>query len=308
MADKIKEVDKYYPLVTIVTVVFNAENDIEDTIKSVLSQTYPNLQYIVIDGASTDNTLTIIKKYENDIDILVSEKDKGIYDAMNKAIHLATGEWINFMNAGDTFYDHTTVEYVMTHKDNKAELIYGDYQIKDSGAVVKARDVSQWYVGMPFCHQTLFTRTSIMKKELFDTSFRIAADHNFIIKMYHDDKSFFYIDKTIAIFREGGFADSNGFLMFIESIKVFLDNNVSEDEIRKSNWYKKLHKYMCAEQLQQIKTLKEENEQYYTLFKANTSITEYSIFKHPLKKYSSYKNMLKQYYKVKKYFTLKKFK
>ena len=295
-------------LVTVVTVTYNAQDLLEETILSVINQSYDNIEYIIIDGASTDSTLDIIKKYEDHFDYWISEPDNGIYYAMNKAIEKATGNWINFMNAGDTFFDLDTVKYVINHKDNDAELIYGDYQVKESEVVNKARDVKEWYVGMPFCHQTLFTRTSIMKEELFNTSFRIAADHNFIIKMYHDNKRFFYIDRRIAIFTEGGFADSNGFLMNIESIKVFLDNKVSENDIKQSNWYKKLQNYMCPNQTQPIKTLKEENEHFYALFKASASITEYSIFKHPLKKYSSYKKMLEHYYKAKEHLTSKKLK
>lgn len=301
-----KNNNKDKDLVTVVTVTYNAEDLLEETLLSVINQSYKNIEYIIIDGASTDKTIDIIKKYEDKIHYWISEPDEGIYFAMNKAIEKATGKWINFMNAGDTFFDLDTVEYVMNHKDNDAELIYGNYQVKESKVINKARDVTQWYIGMPFCHQTLFARTSIMKKEPFNTSFKIAADHNFIIKMYHDKKRFFYIDRRIAIFSEGGFADSNGFLMNIESIKVFLDNKVSENDIRQSNWYKKLHKYMCANETQLINTLKEENKQFYTLFQASSSITEYSIFKHPFKKYSSYKKMLEQYYKVKKYLISKK--
>jgi len=92
------------PLISVVTVVYNGEKHLEQTIKSVLDQGYDNIEYIIIDGGSTDGTLEIIKKYEDAIDYWVSESDGGIYDAMNKAISLATGEWINFMNSGDDFF------------------------------------------------------------------------------------------------------------------------------------------------------------------------------------------------------------
>jgi glycosyltransferase involved in cell wall biosynthesis len=104
----------------VVTVVYNGETDLEETILSVLTQTYENIEYIIVDGASTDRTLDIIKKYEGRIDCWISEKDNGIYDAMNKGVALASGERINFMNAGDRFWEESGTEHVIA--PNKAEI------------------------------------------------------------------------------------------------------------------------------------------------------------------------------------------
>ncbi len=115
------------PLITIVTVVYNGEKTLEQTILSVLNQSYENLEYIIIDGLSTDGTLDIIKKYEDKIDYWQNEPDKGIYDAMNKGIVLSSGEWINFMNSGDLFYDDMVLTKISPYlAKTKASVIYGN--------------------------------------------------------------------------------------------------------------------------------------------------------------------------------------
>ena len=118
--------DEQKPLVTVVTVVFNAKSHLEKTIQSVIQQTYENIEYIIIDGASTDGTLEIIKKYEDQIDYWVSEKDNGLYDAMNKAIKASNGIWLNFMNSGDLFVDKHTLLQTMEYTRSNIDIIYSD--------------------------------------------------------------------------------------------------------------------------------------------------------------------------------------
>ena len=115
-------------LISIVTVSYNAVLTIEQTILSVINQTYPNVEYIIIDGGSTDGTVDIIKKYEDKIAYWVSEPDKGIYDAMNKGVVVATGEWINFMNAGDIFTDGDVI-------DKYLQLIIPQYFISNKSGI-----------------------------------------------------------------------------------------------------------------------------------------------------------------------------
>ncbi len=233
---------------------------------------------------------------------------------MNKAIAKASGTWINFMNAGDTFFDLDTVKNVMLQKNNQAELIYGNFQIKETGFIKKAWNRSQWNLHMPFCHQTLFARTTLMKEELFDTSYRLAADHNFIVKMDKEQKIFDYIDNTLAIFTLGGFAESNEFLMNIESLKILLDHKIPQHEINQSDWYKVFSKDICRTDKNYITDLGKEienkektiQEQEYQLKQLSTlqddvqRITCYSIWTEPLKKLKSYKAMLLTYHKIKK--------
>jgi glycosyltransferase involved in cell wall biosynthesis len=122
------------PLITVITAAFNASKTIEATIQSVLGQTYRNLEYIIVDGGSTDGTLDILRKYEHAIDYWISEPDRGIYDAMNKGIHASTGEWLNFMNANDLFFDCTTIKSIveMSHSSN-ARFIYSDVMLMTGG-------------------------------------------------------------------------------------------------------------------------------------------------------------------------------
>lgn len=117
---------KTLPLVTIVTVTLNCEKALERTIKSVLGQTYPSKEYIVVDGGSTDGTLAIIERYKDALDRWVTEHDEGVYDAMNKAIDLAGGEWLIFINAGDVFFDEQALERTISHGADGIDLLYSD--------------------------------------------------------------------------------------------------------------------------------------------------------------------------------------
>ena len=132
--------------VTVITVVFNDVFNIKKTIDSVLSQTYTNLEYIIIDGGSSDGTIELISEYEGKIDVIISEKDNGIYDAMNKGIKKSTGYWLNFMNCGDVFYDSDVVEKCMKNI-NGNDLIYSDTYFSNNTIfkcdIVKNRIVHQ---------------------------------------------------------------------------------------------------------------------------------------------------------------------
>lgn len=197
--------------ITVVTVVFNGENEIENTIKSVLSQDYPNIEYIIIDGGSVDRTLDIIRKYQSKVDYWKSEADLGIYDAMNKAISLATGRWINFMNAGDEFYSSSTVSDVFLNEPDGVGVVYGGVEILY--ADFSRTELPGWprrlWSGMQYCHQSAFVRTDYHKTHKFNSVNKIAADLHFFYKAYRDGVQFKRENKIISRVITGGLSESN---------------------------------------------------------------------------------------------------
>ena len=207
--------------VFVITVCRNAEKLIEPTMLSVLNQTYGNLDYIVIDGASTDGTTDIIRRYGDRLSYWVSEPDGGIYDAMNKGVQMAQsmvreGEtaWVNFMNAGDGFSDNEVVEDFFVDKEGcppypeQAKVLIGNFQrtrYSGSGAgseeseVVKTGNIDFLPAWMPFCHQAVFMKLDDCH---FDTRYKIAADYHLFYNLYFKDgKSAFYVkDRVVAKF------------------------------------------------------------------------------------------------------------
>lgn len=194
------------PKFSIITVCYNSQNEIEKTILSVINQQQRELfEYIIIDGSSTDKTLEIIESYRKKIDIVISESDTGIYDAMNKGIKKASGEWILFMNSGDSFADNNVLKQVaqkITIKNIKSDIIYGNVikLYRDKSIRFKAEKLSLLRYRMPFSHQSTFVKTKILQKELFDTKYKIAADYDFFHKAYLQGYSFCYLDIYISLF------------------------------------------------------------------------------------------------------------
>ncbi len=198
------------PLISVITVVLNGEKYLEETILSVLNQTYDNVEYIIIDGGSTDGTLDIIKKYEHAIDYWVSEKDRGIYDAMNKGIVLATGDWINFMNAGDGFYSNDVLEKIFQGNELKnIDVIYGDHNViyPNRTKIVKAKDMEGIWKGSRFCHQSSFVSSKVHKLNKFNISNKMGADFEFFYNLYKRKGAFKYVDVIVANYRAGGISD-----------------------------------------------------------------------------------------------------
>ncbi len=201
---------KTQPLVSVITVVFNGEAHLEKTIKSVLNQTYENIEYIIIDGASTDGTLDIIKKYEDKITYWISQRDEGIYDAMNKGIDKVSGEWINFMNAGDTFYNNDILKNIF-HESNfkNIAVIYGKHNViyPNRTKIKKPKKIIEMWKGSQFCHQSSFISSLIQKKNKFNIRNRIGADFELFYTLYKQKLIFKYINIIIVNYSAGGLSD-----------------------------------------------------------------------------------------------------
>lgn len=234
-----------FPKISIITIVYNDAKNIAATIDSVLSQDYPNIEYIIIDGSSTDGTKEIIQSYidapdtrrfGHSISKFISEKDKGIYDAMNKGIDIATGEWCNFMNSGDRFYTSSTItecfsKYQEALKSNGGggySVIYGDTQIvydaKHSKILISTSQNHKYH--HRFVHQSAFIDMGVMKKFHYDTSFKIAGDTDFFTKIFHQGHLFQKIDVIVSVFNVDGISGKPSFQMFIEDVRISSKYNV----------------------------------------------------------------------------------
>lgn len=219
------------PLISVVTVAYNAVATIERTILSVINQTYPNIEYIIIDGGSTDGTVDIIKKYKDKIAYWVSEPDKGIYDAMNKGISVATGEWINFMNAGDCFYNNDVVKNILIERISlKTHVIYGDnIRLYNSGKkeyhhAYSINVINRKIVG---CHQSIFVSLLNKKDVYFNTDYKLCADYNQIYGLYvkYGRSAFVYKSIPIAVYEfEGGISAVSKSKCIKEKMAIHIKN------------------------------------------------------------------------------------
>jgi len=194
----IKQSQENKPLITVVTVVRNGEKTLEETLLSVVNQTYENVEYVIIDGASTDDTLNIVGNYEDKVDFWMSEPDKGVYDAMNKGIAQATGEWINFMNSGDSFYGNDCIEKFMELYDTQSDVVYGNGQFFYDFGVYINRCTTIKHDYMPNCHQAFFVKTHLLKKKYFDTKYQICADKKFFYDIHKSGHTYQHIPLVVC--------------------------------------------------------------------------------------------------------------
>ena len=247
-----KKLKKNKTLISIVTIVYNDEKNIEKTIKSVLNQKYPFIEYIVVYTPSKDRTFEIIKKYKKKIDkIIVSEK-RGIFLAMNIGTFFANGKYLNFMNSGDYFTSSDTV-YKLFNKNQNVDVIYGDCIIyyDDYFRKIKCNEINTIYKELPFSHQSSFVRTNLQKKYKFNLKHGQSADYDFFLNIFLQKKKFkyypFYISKRLP------YGNSD------KKIETLCDNYwISSKYLgkphlsRKLIFIKEVIYYSCAKMLQYI--------------------------------------------------------
>ena len=217
--------------ISIITVCYNSEKTIKDTIESVLSQTYKDYEYIVVDGQSKDSTLNIIKEYR-DIK-LISEKDNGLYDAMNKGIMMATGDIIGIINSDDILYDESVFQTIIDNYDEDTEILYGDVKYYNEDFTEVIRD----YISGPkknnaWCpaHPTMYIKKAVFDKiGFYNIAYRITSDYDFIVRCNVNNIRYKYINKYLVKMRYGGVSNGiKGYLInFKECVKVLRVNGVS---------------------------------------------------------------------------------
>jgi glycosyltransferase involved in cell wall biosynthesis len=213
------------PKVSVITVCYNAEKTIENTILSIINQSYNNIEYIIIDGKSTDNTLTLIKKYQSSIDTIISEPDKGIYDAMNKGIKKATGEIISIVNADDFLNVHSIKNVVNFYlNNNRPDIIYGNINfIKDkiNFSIKPLPNIKGFnYKKMPVCHPAMFVTSELYTRVgTYDISYKNASDYEFVLRCIKEGVTFKYFNEVLSNMRAGG-ASENYMLSLLETKEI----------------------------------------------------------------------------------------
>jgi glycosyltransferase involved in cell wall biosynthesis len=221
-------------LISIVTVVYNEKDYLEETIQSVLNQSYKNVEYIIIDGGSNDGTVDIIKKYEDRINYWISESDGGIYDAMNKGINIATGKFVGFINANDLYYPGTLNilakaihKYDFDYTFGPVDIIDKNSNILDTAFPIPvASMLKDRLLKIPSPHQSFFIKKDILNIiGSFDIKYKLRADYDMMLRVTDYSSKVWVFDKAVAQFREGG--ASSSLATFFENISLLKRYNVT---------------------------------------------------------------------------------
>lgn len=220
----------FNPRLSIITVVYNNVKDIERTMLSVIEQTYTNIEYIVVDGFSTDGTLEIIQQYYTRITTLISEKDKGIYDAMNKGLAVATGDYVLFMNSGDELFAPDTVKHVFASAAN-ADIYYGETEMIDEQGNSLGRRRHQapeqftwkdFKYGMSISHQAIYIKRALVKP--YDSKYQLSADIDWILQAAKQAKQIVNVNRYVAKYLVGGLSKTKHLQSLLERFTIMREH------------------------------------------------------------------------------------
>ena len=225
---------KIKPLITVVTVVLNGEKYLEEAILSIINQTYDNVEYIIIDGGSTDGTIDIIRKYEDLIDFWISEKDSGIYSAMNKGIALSRGDFVGFMGSNDYLYLNSLEKIARASEKNTIDYTVGPVDIiKENGELEEKILVlpnflsnNRYIFDMATHHLSFYISRKIINDiKFFDENLKIRSDYDMTIKVISSSKNYFSFIDSIGAFRKGGISGS--YKSYFENFLILKKHGVS---------------------------------------------------------------------------------
>lgn len=233
--------------VTVVTAVLNDAGHIEQTILSVISQTDIEIEYIIVDGGSKDGTLELIGKYKDKISLLISEPDRGVYDAMNKGIEHSSGDFVYFLNSGDVLLNPSILSKIKFEDVNvRNTIIYGNVVVAYGNieALEKPRpffNSKMKFKGIGICHQSMFFPGELIRNEKYDLSYKIAADYDLVYRLWRKGTEFLYRDITIAKYDWGKGISSNPYKL----LDVYRENaRVCHQQLNPLYWAKMILEYI----------------------------------------------------------------
>lgn len=230
------------PKISVITVTRNDYEALRATTDSIQNQIYQNIEHVIVDGDSTDQTKAWLETLTTDNLVWKSEPDKGIYDAMNKGVRMCCGHWVIFMNAGDRFHDAEVVEEIFARRQVREDLIYGDTVFISDGKeeLVAAKEVDLLWQAMVFNHNSLFARRSVLLEHPFIDQYNIVADSEFVIWAHQSGKSFHNTGLVINTYQRGGYSDINSVLRTVERWKLVSDRRMKPTQEINDYYFQRL--------------------------------------------------------------------
>lgn len=239
-------------MISVITVCYNAGDDLKQTIDSIMNQNTGDFEYIIKDGGSSDQTYKLIADYEKKLKsklsnfIFITEKDNGIYNAMNIAVNIARGDYLLFINAGDELYESNTIE-LLNEVIQNCDIYYGNIAQQDDGCQQIVRPICKIDLlkkRMFFCHQASIIKRTLMIDLKYNEKYLICADYDFFLRAYLQGKRFSYINQVIAIFKIGGISYKRPFDLIDEAYRIQEENGIintaKSKRLRKKNFIKKV--------------------------------------------------------------------